>query len=283
VNSDRVRLRLTASLTLACYVMVVIPFPVVVRMPAAIALLFAVPGYVLLQVSHLDRSRDPLERFVVILGVGTGFVLVVAVAIAASPLPLTGVIFATVLTLLILGGLIWAGLRMPTRREIAAIARMLPRTRPSLGGREIISAVSAQTLGSIAQTRRSPYLVRGAGWLTVATLALVALLIAGTNQQIAEPPIIELWMLPEAGGARVGIYNGTTDPVEYRLVIGPRRVAAESISIAVALGSKLTWQDRIAFPPGWLDTGPVDATLYTSGGGAQPIRTVWIDPAAASP
>jgi hypothetical protein len=272
VRKNRPRLLLTAVVAIACCLTVMVPSPPPVRVPAAIALLFVLPGYALLHASRLDRSRDPLERVVVIVGAGTALVVVLSIAIGASPLGLSGGTFAVTLTALVLADLVWAGLRVPTKSHFVAIGGLVRRSR---AGRDALEQDPPA-----APPHRARSIWPNLAWLAAVALTVGSLSIAGTDAQLSQPPIIQLWMLPEPGGARVGIYNGTADTQRYRVVIGPRGVAAESMSIDVPLGSKLSWQETIAFPASWLTAAAVDANLYATDVATAPMRTVWVDPLA---
>ena len=269
MRRDQPRLLLAAIVAVACCLIVLVPSPGPLRLPTAIALLFVLPGYTLLHASRLDRSRDPLEHIVVILGAGTALVVVLAIAIGFSPLPLNGGTFAVIDTAMILAGLVWAGLRVPTRNDLLAIGLLVHRPGSGRGALESDRAT--------APSHRARSIWPNLAWLAAVALTLGSLFIAGTDAQLSQPPVIQLWMLPAPGGTRVGIYNGTPDTQHYRLVIDARGVAAESMSIDVPLGSKLSWQDTIAFPPSWLTAAAVDANLYATASAATPMRTVWVD------
>ena len=266
------RLLLEATVALSSCLIVLAPSPVLLRLPATIVLLFILPGLALLHASRLDRSRDPIERAVVIVGAGTALVVVLAVAIGASPVALSGGTFAVAITAFVLAGLVWAGLRVPTKSDFVAIGGLVRRSR---AGRDALEPDPPA-----APPHRARSIWPNLAWLAAVALTVGSLSIAGTDAQLSQPPIIQLWMLPEPGGARVGIYNGTADTQRYRVVIGPRGVAAESMSIDVPLGSKLSWQETIAFPASWLTAAAVDANLYATDVATAPMRTVWVDPLA---
>lgn len=271
------RLLLEATVALSSCLIVLAPSPVLLRLPATIVLLFILPGLALLHASRLDRSRDPIERAVVIVGAGTALVVVLAVAIGSSPLGLNGGTLAVIDTALILVGLVWAGLRVPTRNQLVAIGDLVRWPRAGRGAKGLDSDRVPPPVRHQDHAHRARSIWPNVAWLAAVALTLASLFIAGTDAQLSQPAIIQLWMLPEPGGARLGIYNGTADTQRYRLVVGPRGVAAESISIDVPLGSKLSWQDTIAFPASWLTAAAVDANLYATASAAAPMRTVWVD------
>jgi hypothetical protein len=263
------RLLLEATVALSSCLIVLAPSPVLLRLPATIVLLFILPGLALLHASRLDRSRDPIERAVVIVGAGTALVVVLAVAIGASPVALSGGTFAVAITAFVLAGLVLAGLRLPTRDDLVEVANLVRRSRP---GRDVLEP-AASVATQHPKASRWPKLA----WPAAIVLTLGSLFIAGTDAQLSRPPIIQLWMLPEPGGARVGVYNGTADTQLYRVVIGPRGVPADSMSIEVPLQSQSIWQTTISLPASWLRASVIEANLYPSVSASAPIRTVWLD------
>ncbi len=259
---------LAAIIAVASCLIVLVPSSGPLRIPATIALVFVLPGYTLLHASGLDRRPDPLERIMVIAGTGTALVVVIAIAIGLSPVALNGATFAVVDTAGILAGLVWAGLRMPTRRDLVGIRGL---GLPCGGGRRT----------ELDQPARMPRSARSilpsVAWSFAVAVTFGSILISSTDVQLSEPAIVQLWMVPQAGGARLGIYNGTAETQRYHLVITPRGVAAESVSFDVPLGSKMTWQEAIAFSPSWLSAAAIDAKLYETASTAVPMRSVWVD------
>jgi hypothetical protein len=195
--------------------------------------------------------------------------VVVSVALGASPLGLSGGTFAVTMTALVVVGLIWAGLRVPTRNDLLEIGATIRRSI----GREALKRYAPA-----ARRHPSRSTWPSLAWLAAVVLTVGSLFIAGTEAQLPQPSIVQLWMLPEPGGARVGVYNGTSHTQRFRLVIGPRGAAAESMPIEVPLGSQVTWQQTIAFPASWLGSPVVEANLYPTEVATAPMRTVWVYP-----
>ena len=116
-------------------------------------------------------------------------------------------------------------------------------------------------------------------WLSAATLAATAVYVSATGGP-ADADVTQLWMLPEPGGARLGVYNGTASPARYQLVIRPAGQAGTTLVIDVPPGDR--WEQDFPFPADW-STQEVEATLYREGQSA-PFRTTFLVPApSASP
>lgn len=252
--------------------------PPVLRTIATVGLLIVLPGFALLQVLLPGRPVDRAARLTLMLALGLATPILIGIGLGFSG---TGLGFRRETVALSLTLTVLVALLVAYRRRRASDDPAAARAEPAAPDTPMASPMRAAGPTKVGGWRADPpsLALLAAGLL----LAVGALNVAGGS---AAPPddLVQLWILPgTAGGATVGIYNGSPDAGRYRLEItaGGASIPVGGELVTVAAGA--TWEMPLLAEATDGLRGGWTATLYRIDAPAVPFRTVWLPPSDASP
>jgi hypothetical protein len=232
-----------ATSVAVCWLVLLAGISPILTAPAAIAILFVLPGLALLEALGLRRTLGPVERLVLAVGGSCAIVILLVIGIGLLGIPIRPPTVVSSLAALMLGALaapeIWN--RLATRP-------LIRRDHATPEGRGFAPPL--------------PSRVDMALWLSAVGLGIAAVGVTVVGAPPAQD-VVQLWMIPRTGGAQVGIYNGTETAKAYTLTVGPGGTTPQALNIEVPAGG--SWEQSLGFPPTWSGAQAVTARLYQDG------------------